>query len=219
MSESPYSVIIADDHPIFRQGLVKIVENTNDFKLVGEAGDGLEALKLIEEKRPDIIVADISMPSMDGLAVIRALVDKKYQGKFIVLTMYQEEEYFNEAMNLGVHGYLLKECATADFLKCLYNVSKDSYYVSPSVSEYFIKRISNKETFISQKPLLTSLTPTERRVLKLIAENKTSKEIAEELCVSIRTIQNHRVNICSKLRLEGYNKLFQFAIENKASLS
>ncbi len=215
MNTKQFTVVIADDHPIFRQGLVKIVASTDDFKVIGEAGDGLEALRLIEEKKPDIVVVDISMPSMNGLELIKVLKENKYGGKFIILTMYREEEYFDKAFELGINGYILKECATMDFLKCLREVAAEKYYVSPDVSNFLYKKINERELFKKKYPAIELLTPSERRILKLIAKNKTSKEIAEILNISYRTVQNHRTHICEKLGLEGFNKLLQFALEHK----
>lgn len=212
------NIIIADDHPIFRQGLVKIVEHVPDIAVVGEAGDGKQALHLIQRLRPDIAVLDISMPMMTGLEVVQAVNRQSLKCEFVMLTMYKEEEYFNEAMDLGVKGYLLKESAVDDLLTCLRTVSAGNYYVSPIVSDYLVKRTSKRQLLTHQAPDILLLTPMELRVLKLISENKTSKEIADDLHVSFRTVQNHRTNICAKLGLEGHNKLLLFAIANKSHL-
>ena len=207
-------VVIVDDHPIFRQGLGKVIEGCAQFELVGQAGDGKEAIELLERIRPDIAVVDIAMPLMDGLDVIRTASARSLECDFIVLTMYKEEEYFKEAMDLGVKGYLLKESASSDLLQCLNSVAAGKHYISPAMSDYLLLASSRQ----GGEATIQSLSPTERRILKLIAENKTSKEIAEELYVSFRTVQNHRAHICEKLKLEGYNKLLQFALEHKSLL-
>jgi DNA-binding NarL/FixJ family response regulator len=207
-------VIIADDHPIFRQGLVNVIQGTTQFELVGQAQDGKEALELIERTKPDIAVLDIAMPLIDGLEVVRNAVQRALECEFVVLTMYREEEYFKAAMDLGVKGYLLKEGAPGDLLQCLRAVAAGKYYVSPAMSDHLI--LSSKRT--EGAPSLGSLSPTERQVLRLIAENRTSKEIADTLHISFRTVQNHRAHICEKLRLEGYNRLLQFALEHKSLL-
>lgn len=212
------NIFIVDDHPMIRQGLRKMIEEKTDHKFVGEADNGVQALKLIEELKPDIIVVDISMPEMSGFELIRLLKKKPFAIEFIMLTMYKEEEYFNEAMELDVKGYLLKESTGAEFLKCLREVSLGNYYVSPELSGYLLKRTHAADTFLNQRPSLKLLTQMELKVLKLISENKTSKEIAEQLHISYRTVQNHRSKICEKLELEGYNKLLQFAIEHKQLL-
>lgn len=211
-------ILIADDHPIFRQGLLKIVEQDKSFELAAEAGDGAEALQLIERHQPGIAVLDISMPSKSGLEIIKAAKAKKLRTDFIILTMYKEEEYFNEAMDLGVKGYILKENAVGDLLGCLHAVAKGKHYVSPLISDYLINRDARMKKLAQEKPGLNDLTAMERRILHLIAENKTSREIATELHISFRTVQNHRANICAKLDLKGYNKLLQFALEHKSHL-
>ena len=213
--EKKHSILIVDDHPIFRQGLVKSVEQIEEFEIVGEVGDGRKALDVIETRIPDIVVVDISMPSMTGFDFIRSAQNKYPNMKFIILTMYKEKEYFNTAMELGVNGYLLKECASLELLKCLKEVASGGYYVTASLNSYLYERLSNREKFRASKPSYLQLTPTEKNILKLIAQNKTSKEIADLLNISFRTVQNHRNHICEKLGLDGYNKLLQFALEHK----
>lgn len=211
-------IFIVDDHPIVRHGLRKMVEEKTEHTFVGEADNGIQALKQIEELKPDIIVVDISMPGMNGFELIRTLIKNPFPKEFIMLTMYKEEEYFNEAMELDVKGYILKESTGSEFLKCLEEVCLSKYYVSSELSGYLVKRTHAAETFLNQTPTIKLLTQTELKVLKLISENKTSKEIGEQLYISYRTVQNHRSKICEKLKLEGYNKLLQFAIENKQLL-
>lgn len=208
-------VFIADDHPIFRQGLLKIMEGDPFFEIIGESGDGEKALHAIRDLRPDIAVLDISMPGMSGLEIVKHVQKDGLKTEFVILTMFTEEEYFDEAMDCGVKGYLLKENASSDLLNCLKSVTEGKYYVSPSMSEYLIKRNARIKDLNKTVPSLGDLTEMERRVLKLIGENKTSKEIAAELFISYRTVQNHRNNICQKLDLKGHHKLLQFALENK----
>lgn len=211
-------IFIVDDHPMIRQGLRKLIEEKTDYKFVGEADNGVEALNQIEGLKPDIVVVDVSMPEMNGFELIRRLKKRPFTIDFIMLTMYKEEEYFNEAMELDVKGYILKESTGAEFLKCLHNVSLGDYYVSPELSGYLLKKTHAADTLLHQKPSLKLLTQMELKVLKLISENKTSKEIGEQLHISYRTVQNHRAHICEKLELGGYNKLLQFAIEHKQLL-
>ncbi|RCK75840.1 MAG: DNA-binding response regulator, LuxR family [Ignavibacteriae bacterium] len=211
-------IFIVDDHPIVRQGLIKIIEDMDGFELVGESGDGVEALKLCEQLKPDIIVVDISLPSMNGFELIRNLNEKTFKKDYIVMTMYKEEEYFDEAIELDVKGYILKESAGINFKKCLQEVSLGKYYFSSEFSDNLAKRTHATSELLNKKPSLKLLTPMELKILKLISENKTSKEIGEELHISHRTVQNHRAHICEKLGIEGYNTLLQFAIEHKHML-
>jgi DNA-binding NarL/FixJ family response regulator len=208
-------LVIADDHPIFRQGLVRIVESASDFELVGEAGDGDAALALIHSLRPAMAVMDVSMPGLTGLEILKRMKEEELAIDVVVLTMYREEEYFSEAMDLGAKGYLLKESAVGDLLQCLRVVADGGYYVSPLVSSYLIHRREKREDLRQRIPSLDTLTAAERQILSLIALNLTSKEIATRLHISHRTVQNHRANICTKLGLEGHNKLLQFAFEHR----
>jgi DNA-binding NarL/FixJ family response regulator len=213
------TVIIADDHPIFRQGLRVLIQGNPDYVLVGEASDGREALKLIAEQRPNIAVLDLAMPGLNGLEVIREARRQSLEDvEFVILTMYKEEEYYHEALDLGVRGYLLKESAVADLLGCLSHISEGKYFVSPAVSDYILRRATRRDVLVQDMPSLRLLTPMELKILKKIADGKSSKAICEELCISVRTVDNHRAHICAKLRLEGHNKLLQFALQHKSLL-
>ena len=217
MSEK-IKIIIADDHPIFRDGLKQIINNEENMIVIGEAADGKKALDLILENEPDIAILDMSMPEKTGLQVLRELKDKKCKSKVIFLTMFKEEDIFEEAMDLGVEGYVLKESADNDILDCINHVAKGNYYISSLISNLLVKRRNKSDELNKQKPSLNSLTPTERKILKLIAQDKSSKEISDELFISYKTIDNHRTNISSKLNLHGTHSLVKFAIENKSLL-
>jgi DNA-binding NarL/FixJ family response regulator len=212
------TLLIADDHPIFREGLVRIIEQDTTFSIVAHTGDGGEALRLIKELCPDIAILDISMPTLSGLDIARAAQREKLAVEFIILTMYKDERYFNAAMDLGVKGYLPKDSIVPELLACVRAVANGRYYISPSISELLLDRKTRFQSKSRAVPAIVELTPAERRLLKMVAENKTSKEIADELSISVRTVDNHRTNICNKLGIKGRNKLLQFAIENKSIL-
>ena len=211
-------VLIVDDHPLFRQGLRQVVQADPRFELCGEAGDGVSALELIQEKKPDIAILDVNLPRLSGLEVARQLKEKRVATQIVILTMYKEEETFNRSLDLGVKGFVLKENAVEDILNSLVAVANGEHYLSPSISGYLVSRRSRAESLASKKPGLEDLTRAERRILKLIAGKKTSREIAAELFISPRTVEAHRANICSKLELRGSHSLLQFALENRASL-
>jgi len=211
-------VLIVDDHPLFRQGLRQVVQADPRFEFCGEAGDGASALQLIQEKKPDIAILDINLPRLSGLDVARQLKDKRLSTRIVILTMYKEEETFNRSLDLGVKGFVLKENAVEDILNSLVTVANGEHYLSPSISGYLVNRRDRAESLASKKPGLEDLTKAERRILKLIAAKKTSREIASELFISPRTVEAHRANICSKLELRGSHSLLQFALENRASL-
>jgi DNA-binding NarL/FixJ family response regulator len=215
---SNVSVIIAEDHPLFRKGLGDAIREDISLRLAGEADDGAEALRLIEEQRPDVALLDIDMPHMTGLQVARAIREKNLFVATIILTIYKEEDMFNEAMDAGVRGYVLKETAVIDLLDAIKAVTMGEYYFSPALSGYLVGRSKRAKTLLAHKPTLQSLTPSERRILTLIAQSKTSKDIADALNISYRTVETHRTNIATKLNLHGPNSLLRFALEHKSSL-
>ncbi len=188
------------------------------MRLSGQAGDGAEALKLITELRPDLAVLDVSMPIMDGIEVARKVNQAALPTELVFLTMYRDPKYFNVALDLGVRGYIIKDSVAAEFLSCLKAVTEGQYYISPIISHLLIERNRKADSLDASVPIRERLTPAELTVLKLVGENKTSKEIAGKLFVSVRTVENHRTHICQKLGIKGHNKLLQFALENKAVL-
>jgi DNA-binding NarL/FixJ family response regulator len=213
--KKPVAIIVADDHPLFRSGLIKTIQENSDYLIAGESATGADALEQIRTIKPEIAILDISMPEMNGLEVAKIINKEKLNTKVIILTMYKDEDYFNEAINLDVSAYILKDCATNEILNCLDVILGGEYYFSPEVLKYLMNRKHKKSSLQNEHPGLKDLTFAEKQVLEKVAENKTSKEIAEELFISVRTVQNHRNNICNKLNLKGYNKLLQFAIYNK----
>jgi DNA-binding NarL/FixJ family response regulator len=212
------TIVLADDHPIFRKGLRQIIESDNTLKILAEAEDGESALQKIIDLLPDIAILDLDMPVKNGFDVAKSIREQSLSTEIIFLTMYKEEDMFNEAMDLGVMGYVLKENATGDILQSIKTVHSGKHYISPNISEYLISRSERTRTFTKRTPLLEQLTPSERRVLKLISENKTSAEIALVLHISQKTVENHRLNITSKLHLQGSHSLLKFALENKSFL-
>jgi DNA-binding NarL/FixJ family response regulator len=216
--EKKTAILIADDHPLFRAGLRQAIEQDREMHVVGEASDGTEVSAMIEETAPDVVVLDIGMPRMSGLEVARMLRQKKVSVAIVILTNYKDEEMFNEAMDAGVQGYVLKDMAAADIREAIRTVTMGRYYISPAVSDYLVGRSKRAAKLLEEKPSLATLTPAERRVLAMIAQNKTSKEIADELNVSYKTVETHRANIAAKLNIRGSHSLLKFAIENKSVL-
>jgi len=214
----PTKVVIVDDHPLFRQGLRQLVETDGQFELVGEAGTGDEALALIRRSKPDIAVLDVNLPGISGIEVARQVQSLKLPTRVVILTMFTEEETVDRALDLGVFGFVLKENATQDILASLVAVAKGEHYLSPSISGFLVRRRGRAEALAQKKPGLDDLTKAERRILKLIAEKKTSRDIAAELFISPRTVEAHRANISQKLGLRGSHSLLQFALENRSSI-
>jgi DNA-binding NarL/FixJ family response regulator len=213
--EGPIRIVIADDHPIVREGLVRIVEREKSCSIVGQAGDGAEALRLIEELHPDIALLDVTMPMMDGLEVARCVQQRALLTELVFLTMHKDPEYLNAALDLGVRGYLVKESVSSDLIACLKAVTSGEHYVSPVISHLLIERRGHSTHTSETLPLRERLTPAEVSVLRLVAENKTNKEIAKVLFVSIRTVENHRARMCHKLGVKGHNQLLLFAREHR----
>jgi DNA-binding NarL/FixJ family response regulator len=213
---SEIQIIIADDHPIVRQGLRQVIEREADLKVLAEAEDGVVAVEQIVEFKPDVAVLDLDMPRMDGLEVLRVVRERALTVAVIMLTVHREEAFFNRALQLGAQGYMLKDSALADIVNGIRAVAAGQNFVSPLLTSYLFQQKSG-----SPKPdrsALEQLTQTERQVLKLIAEYKTNNQIAEELYVSPLTVKTHRRNISIKLGLEGKHTLMKFALDHKAEL-
>lgn len=211
-------IIMADDHPIVRQGLRQIIETDPRITIAAEAGNGETALELIEDHQPDVAVLDIDMPEMGGFDVVRALDREKTGIGIVFLTMHAEQELFEEALALGVEGYVLKDSAVTDIVAGIRSVARGKPFLSPALSALLLKRRARIEELEEDRPGLQSLTPTEQKVLRLIAEDKTSKEIGEELFISHRTVETHRANICQKLDLHGPLALVKFAAAHRSEL-
>jgi DNA-binding NarL/FixJ family response regulator len=211
------TIIVADDHPIFRQGLKQLIEREVGFRVVAEAEDGLTALELIEAHAPAVAVLDLNMPEMDGFSVAGRVQQMGLPVKIIILTMHKDELHFNQAINLGVEGYVIKDSAATEVIDCIKSVIRGREYFSPALTSFLLTR-SRRDAQSQGQAGLGDLTPTERRVLLLLAELKTTKEIASLLCVSPRTVDNHRAHICSKLELQGSHALVKFALQHKSEL-
>jgi DNA-binding NarL/FixJ family response regulator len=211
-------IIIADDHPIFRRGLRAVVEAEAGLSVVAEAADGDTALSLICEHEPDVAVLDLDMPGPDGFAVTRALAARGLAVTVIILTMHDSEAIFNAALDLGVKGFVLKDSALPEITDCIKTVTAGRNYISPQLSTYLVSRAGRANALARTTPGIHNLTPAERNILRLIAAEKTSRQIADELNISVRTVDRHRANVCDKLDLHGTNALIRFAIAHKSEL-
>jgi DNA-binding NarL/FixJ family response regulator len=211
-------ILIVDDHPVFRRGLKEIIEEQKKFEVVGEAADGMVGLHLAAALAPDIIVLDVDMPHLNGLQMARTLRKEQSPAQIVFLTMYSDEDLFNAALDIGVKGYVLKENAGGEVVSALLKVAAGETFFSPALGSIGRRREDRVKSLLLSKPSLDSLTPAERRVLKLIAEDRTSKEIADLLGIRAKTVENHRHNICKKLDIYGSHSLLKFAFDHKSYL-
>jgi DNA-binding NarL/FixJ family response regulator len=209
---NPYRIVLADDHLMFRQGIKNILEETGNLKVIGEVGDSLKLLDLLKKETPDMIILDISMPSLSGFEAIREAMIISPNVKILVLSMHRDEEYVYRAISTGSHGYLLKEEADTELFAAIEKIRQGKFYVSPNLFNELIHKFV--ETHHKGNAMLSSepLTKREREVLKLVAEGISSREIADLLSISIRTVEHHRARIMKKLNIKQTANLVKYAI-------
>lgn len=211
-------ILIADDHPIVRKGLRDVIEDEQDLSVVAESADGAAALESIEKLRPSIAVLDLEMPKMHGFKVAEEVRARGLDLEIIFLTMHDEPDLLHRAMELG-KGYILKESALSEVVNGIRSVASGRPFVSASLAGELFQRKSKAQEFEKNVPGLGALTPTEKRILKMISAGKPTKIIAAELHVHPRTVETHRASISQKLQLNGANSLLRFALENKSKLT
>lgn len=211
-------ILIADDHPIVRQGLRQTIE-TAEFRVVAEASDGQQALELLEQLRPAIAVLDIDMPLLDGFAVARVIRERNWPIKVVFLTVHRELTYLQQALSQGACAYVLKDSAVTDIVASLRAAQAGQAYLSPLMANYLVNPPAATEPLAPVEHTgIRSLSASERNVLQLIAEYKSTREIAETLCISPHTVETHRKNICRKLELRGSHALIKFALAHQTEL-
>jgi two-component system response regulator NreC len=205
-------IILADDHAVMRRGLRLLLEQQVDFQIVGEAGDGREAVDLAEKLKPDVAVLDITMPNLNGIEAARQITAKQLGVSIVVLSMHADEAFVLRALKAGARGYLLKESPESDFLNAIRLVSEGKSFFSPAVSrmlvEDYVRQLQDRDIEDSYE----LLTPREREVLQLIAEGKSNKDIAAILGLSLYTVETHRGNMLDKLNLHTVPELIVYAV-------
>jgi two-component system response regulator NreC len=207
----PVTLILADDHPIVLQGLRHLLEGEPEFRIMGEAGDGLEALRLVERLKPDILVVDMMMPGMNGLEVLRQIKKISPTTRTIVLSMQSADAYVVEALKNGAAGYVLKETGPGELVRAVREVIQGNQFLSAKLSERFL----DCRRRIEATPLdaYETLTAREREILQMTVEGRTSAEIGEKLMISPRTVEVHRSNLTIKLGIKNQTELIRFAIK------
>ncbi len=208
------TLLIADDHPIFRQGMEQILAPIKWIKIIASAESGDAALAQIKHLKPDIVILDLAMPGMDGLTVLELAKLELPQLVVVIVTSYDDRAYLDRAIELGANAYVLKDGAGGNIVKCLETVNQGGIYISSTLGSHTPKLPSLGQDV----DLLNTLSSIERKVLYLVAKFKTSKEIGLELGLSYRTIQTHRSNISAKLGIKGSHKLMSFAREHENGL-
>lgn len=208
----PCRIVLADDHAIFRQGMKKLIEEIDGLEVVGEANDGLELLNILKEAKPDMVILDLSMPNLRGIEATREIKMLHPHVQVLILTMHKNKEYMYHAISAGAKGYLLKEDSDTELFSAMETIQKGGIYVTDHLTGELAEDLSHVYQGKGRLPV-DPLTTRERQVLKLIAEGKSNKEISELLCISIRTVENHRARIMKKLNLNKTAELVRYSIE------
>jgi DNA-binding NarL/FixJ family response regulator len=205
--------VIAEDHRILREGLRSLLSSNPAFEIVGEAENGREAVRRVEELKPSLILMDLSMPKMDGLDAIEEIKKRCPDTKVLVLTVHKAEEYVYASLKSGADGYLLKDATRAELVLAVENVLRNKSYISPGISGKLVATYLEGRGPLESDSSLGLLTPRERQILKLIGEGHRNKEIADYLCISPKTVEKHRANLMKKLDLHSAAALTAFAME------
>jgi DNA-binding NarL/FixJ family response regulator len=205
-------IVIAEDHTILREGLRSLLSSNPNFEIVGEAGDGREAIRCAEKLKPDLILTDLSMPRMNGMEAIKEIKRESPASKVLVLTVHRGEEYILAAFRAGADGYLLKDSTHSELVMAVKKVLSGKPYISPEISEKVIEGYLEGKKTLKSRTSWETLTQREREILKLIAEGYRNKQIADDLCISVKTVEKHRANLMEKLDLHNIQALTTFAI-------
>jgi two-component system response regulator NreC len=212
MTDKTITIFLADDHTIVRQGLAKLLEVEPNFRVVGEAENGREAVNKVEELKPNIVIMDIAMPLLNGIEATRQIKKIHSQTKVIILSMHSHDRYISELFSLGASGYLLKDSTGTDIIKAINAALNGGTYLSPSISRRVIEDYLSPKKKSSKEDLYSKLSNREREVFQMIAEGHSAREISEILFISPSTVKTHRSKIMEKLKIENISQLIQFAI-------
>ena len=206
-------IVIAEDHTILREGLRLLLSSNPDFHVVGEARDGLEAIRAVDALKPDLILMDLSMPRMDGVGAIKEIKKQSPSTKILVLTAHKTEGHILTALKTGADGYILKDATYSELMLAIDNIFSGRSYLSPGISEKVIEGYLEARKTVKSSTSWDTLTKREREILKMIAEGYKNKEIADYLCVSSKTVEKHRANLMKKLDIHNASSLKALALE------
>lgn len=204
-------VVLADDHQLLREGIRSILSKEPDVEVVGEAENGRQALDLVEKTKPNVVIMDISMPNLNGIEATRKIKESHPEAKIIALSMHQDKRFIASMLEAGASGFLLKDCATEELIKSIHTVMQNKTYLSPLISDIVVGDYVTKLKTQTDSPV-EKLSDREREVLQLLAEGKSTKEIADILFVSVKTIETHRQQIMNKLDIHNIAELTKLAI-------
>jgi two-component system response regulator NreC len=206
------TVLLADDHRILREGIKSLLAKAPDIEVVGEAGDGSEAVARAQQLLPDVVVMDITMPGINGLEATRQIKALRPAIKVLVLTMHDSNQYLSQFLRSGASGYVLKDTAAAELVGAIRSVNQGDVFLYPSIARKLVEEFLQKVQSGEKSESYDGLTDREREVLKMIAEGRSNKEIADALSLSIRTVQAHRANLMGKLHMHDRTELVRYAI-------
>lgn len=209
-----YTILLADDHSILRAGLRSILNTKSELDVIAEASNGIDAIKAALSIKPDLLLTDLSMPKKNGTEAISEIKKRLPDTKCLVLTMHTSEEHIRMALNAGADGYILKDDSHEELLTAIKTVLSGKTYLSPSICGNVVHGYLNSSDTVKTVTPLDALTPREREVIKLIAEGNRSKDIAEDLSISIKTVEKHRSNLMKKLNMHSISNLTNYAIKN-----
>ena len=207
------TTLIVDDHPLFREGVKTLIERTPHFTVVGEAGNGKEALAMVKALKPDVVLVDLSLPDQSGIEVTRQIRTFLPDTRIIIVSMHSKVEFITKAFQAGATGYVVKESATEKLAEGLEAVSKGEYFLDTSLSQKVVSKLVNSSARASKSvdARYESLTPREQEVLRLLVEGLSAKEMADKLFISPKTVENHRTNIMNKLDIHSTMALVRYA--------
>jgi two-component system response regulator NreC len=208
-------ILLADDHTLFRQGVKTLLATEPDMEVVGEAADGIGALEKAAELKPDVILMDIGMPGPSSFETTRQIKKNHPETKVLFLTMYDDEDYLVESMEVGASGYVLKDCPAAQLVAAVRDVWRGGSYLSPRMLSQLVDDFRTRVQSTERMPRFATLTPREKEILKMLAEGNTVKEVASQLDLSVKTVEAHKFNLMRKLDIHNKAQLVQYAIQKK----
>jgi DNA-binding NarL/FixJ family response regulator len=212
MTQEPYTIVLADDHTLIREGIRSILENELHHNVIAQASNGREAITLAQKHKPDVVLLDITMPELNGIEATRQIVNEFPEIKIIALSMHADKGIVSEMLNAGAYGYLLKDSSASELQLAICSVMRGKMYITPEITDVVVRDYVHKKESTYEPDIITQLTPREKEIVQLIAEGKSSKDIASLIHVSVSTVDMHRQHIIEKLNVHSVADIVKFAI-------